>query len=91
MNAAIEADDSHPSLKKGANKVLNVLEESIITILDNGIRFKQLKAEIDKKHLATLIIASLEGAIMMSKLRGNDDDIIRVVSHLEIEIKKIER
>lgn len=90
MNAAIEADDSHPSLKKGANKVLNVLEESIITILYNGIRFKQLKPEIDKKHLATLMIASLEGAIMMSKLRGNDDDIIRVVSHLEVEIRKIE-
>ncbi|WP_257670646.1 TetR/AcrR family transcriptional regulator [Parapedobacter tibetensis] len=90
MNAAIEADDAHPSLKKGANKVLNLLEESIITILDNGIRFKQLKPEIDKKSLATLLIASLEGAIMMSKLRDDNDAIINVVKHLEIEIKKTE-
>jgi TetR/AcrR family transcriptional regulator, transcriptional repressor for nem operon len=29
------------------------------------------------------VIASLEGAIMMSKLRGNNDDIRRVIRHLE--------
>lgn len=91
LNAAIEADDSHPSLKNAASKVLDLLEESIITILENGIRFNQLKPAIDSKQLATLMIASLEGAIMMSKLRGNDSDIICVVNHLENEIKKIER
>lgn len=89
MNAAIEADDTNPVLKKGALKILNVLRGSIITILDNGIKYKQLKPGIDKEFYATLIIASLEGAIMMGKLSGNDGDIKRIIDHLDDQINEI--
>jgi TetR/AcrR family transcriptional regulator, transcriptional repressor for nem operon len=64
-------------------RILNVLRDSLVAVLENGIRYKQLKADIDVEYYATVFIASLEGAIMMSKLRGNDDDIKRVVKHLE--------
>jgi hypothetical protein len=64
--------------------------DSVITILKNGIRFNQIKKEIDPDFHATLIIASLEGAIMMSKLRGDNEDIRRVVKHLEIQLNTIE-
>jgi TetR/AcrR family transcriptional regulator, transcriptional repressor for nem operon len=90
LNAAIEADDAHPALRKTAIKVLDILHQSLLTILENGIRYKQLRPEIDRQHYATLIIASLEGAIMMSKLRGNNEDIRRVIVHLEKQIREIE-
>jgi hypothetical protein len=59
-------------------------------ILEKGIKYGQLKLNIDKKYYATVIVAGLEGAIMMSKLRGNDDDIRRVTKHLENLITEIE-
>jgi AcrR family transcriptional regulator len=90
MNVAIEADDAHPSLRREAIKVLDILRDSVITILKNGIRYNQIKSDIDLDFQATLIIASLEGAIMMSKLRGNNEDIRRVVKHLELQLKTIE-
>lgn len=90
MNAAIEADDSNPSLRKEAVKVLDILRESVITILKNGIRYKQIKKETDPEYYATIIIASLEGAIMMSKLRGDNHDIKRIIKHLESALKNIE-
>ena len=90
LNAAIEADDAHPALRKAALSILNILRDSVVSILDNGIRYKQLKPEIDKEYLATIIIASLEGAIMMSKLRGDNEDIKRVIHHLEMQVKSIE-
>jgi TetR/AcrR family transcriptional repressor of nem operon len=90
MNVAIEADDAHPILRKGAVKILDILRDSLITVLDNGIRYGQIKPDTDKEYYATLVIASLEGAIMMSKLRGNDDDIKRVLIHLEKQMKEIE-
>jgi len=90
MNAAIEADDAHPSLRKTAVRVLDILRDSVLTILHNGIRYKQIKGGIDQEYYATVIIASLEGAIMMSKLRGNNDDIRRVVKHLETLVQEIE-
>lgn len=90
LNAAIEADDSNPVLRREALRTLTVLRESLLAILENGIQHKQLKDDLNKEFLATLIIASLEGAIMMGKLQGNDDDIKRVTKHLEGLVREIE-
>jgi TetR/AcrR family transcriptional regulator, transcriptional repressor for nem operon len=90
LNAAVEADDAHPQLRKTALEILNGLRTSLISILEKGIYYKQLKKGIDKELYATLFIASLEGAIMMSKLSGNDDDIRRIIKHLEKQIGEIE-
>jgi TetR/AcrR family transcriptional regulator, transcriptional repressor for nem operon len=90
LNAAIEADDAHPTLRKEALKVLEILRGSVTTILKNGIRFNQLKKNIDVEGFAALVIASLEGAIMMSKLRGNNDDIRRITLFLEHQLREIE-
>ena len=90
LNVAIESDDSNPALRKRAVLILDSLRDSIMKILDNGIRYGQLKPEIDKEHYATLIIATLEGAIMMSKLRGNNHDICGVIRHLEKVVNEIE-
>jgi TetR/AcrR family transcriptional repressor of nem operon len=90
LNVAIEADDSNPALQKAALKILTSLREAIVTMLANGIKYKQIKAGIDKEYYATLIIAGLEGAIMMSKLSGNDDDIKRMIKHLDKQVAEIE-
>jgi TetR/AcrR family transcriptional repressor of nem operon len=90
LNAAIEADDSNPGLRKAALRILTGLKDSIIAMLTTGIKYKQIKADIDKDYYATLIIASLEGAIMMSKLSENDDDIKRIIKHLDKQVAEIE-
>lgn len=90
LNVAIEADDNSPHLRKKAHTILETLKESIVTILSNGIRFGQLKKDIDKEYYATVIIASLEGAIMMSKLSKTNHDIRIVIRHLEGIISGIE-
>jgi TetR/AcrR family transcriptional regulator, transcriptional repressor for nem operon len=90
LNAAVEADDAHPQLRMAALAILNGLRASVGSIIEKGIYYKQLKKGIDKEMYVTLIIASLEGAIMMSKLQGNDDDLKRIVKHLEKQIAEIE-
>ncbi|GHM99799.1 TetR family transcriptional regulator [Cytophagales bacterium WSM2-2] len=90
LNAAIEADDSNVVLRKKALSILNMLKGSIIHILNRGIEFNQIKKTVDKNYFATVVIASLEGAIMMSKLAKTNDDIRIVISHLEKMIKEIE-
>jgi TetR/AcrR family transcriptional regulator, transcriptional repressor for nem operon len=90
LNAAIEADDAHPVLRKEALKVLNILRDSVAGILENGKRFNQVHKDVDVQEFSTLVIASLEGAIMMSKLSGNDNDIRRIIRFLERQLASIE-
>lgn len=86
LNAAIEADDSYPALRRAALKILREMRDSVVKVLENGIKHGQLKRNVDVDEFATLMIASLEGAIMMSKLSGNDEDIKRVIVHLDKQV-----
>jgi len=90
LNAAVEADDSSPQLRKKAHSILEVLKNSICHILNKGIEYGQVKKSIDKNYFATIMIASLEGGIMMSKLSRTDKDIRIVIKHLEGLIREIE-
>lgn len=90
MNAAIESDDAHPVLKREALKILDTLRKSIVTIIENGVKYKQIKPVVDAEFYATLIIASLEGAIMMGRLQGNNNDIRRILKHLTAQLTEIE-
>lgn len=90
LNVSTEVDDGHPGLRKQAVVVLNLLRDSIMTLLSNGIKYGQLRPGIRKEYYASLIIGMLEGAVMMSKLRGNNEDIKMAILHLEKLIKEIE-
>ncbi len=83
LNVAPEVDDAHPALRKQAVAVLNVLRDSIVHIITNGMKHGQLKQGLDTTYYSSIMIATLEGAIMMSKLRGNNDDIKIAIAHLE--------
>jgi len=77
-------------LRKKAHSILEVLKNSISYILTKGIEYGQVKRTIDKTYFATVMIASLEGGIMMSKLSRTDKDIRIVIKHLEGMISEIE-
>lgn len=83
MNVAIEADDCHPDLKHRAQVIMDDLQSAVIHILEKGKKYGQIKPYADSRAISTVIIAGLEGAIMMSKLRGQNDDIKIVTYFLE--------
>ena len=87
LNVAIEMDDTNDPLKQKAQKALLLLKSSIITIIENGKKYKQVKATAKEGLIATIIIATLEGGIMMSKLQNDNKDISDVVMHLKNWIK----
>ena len=88
LNVAIEMDDTNYPLKQRAQKALTVLRNSIITIIENGKKFNQVKSSVNEDLFATITIATLEGGIMMSKLQNNNKDISDIVLHLKNWITK---
>jgi TetR/AcrR family transcriptional repressor of nem operon len=83
LNVAVEVDDTNLELKEKAQQALSVFRESVERIIINGKTHKQVGALVNEKLVATVLISTLEGGVMMSKLQNSNSDIDIVVSHLK--------
>jgi TetR/AcrR family transcriptional repressor of nem operon len=71
MNTAIDSDDGNPTLRRLAHEALHDWRTRLMEILNDGIRDGEIKTETVPREVANTIIASLEGALMISRLDGN--------------------
>ena len=51
-------------------------------ILDEARERGEAQSDVNTKSVATLIVASLEGALMISRIQRSDDALRRVQAHL---------
>ncbi|MHB8596371.1 MAG: TetR family transcriptional regulator C-terminal domain-containing protein [Ktedonobacteraceae bacterium] len=82
LNTAVEADDAQPALRERALHAMDSLSSTIERIVTKGMQRQELRPEIDVAACATLFIATLEGAVMMSKLYRDTVHMQRAVEHL---------
>src|SRR5207244_8312254 len=68
LNTAVDADDGNPVLRDHARKALKGWQDRIESMIAEGIRSGEIRRGIDTRRMANLIIASLEGALMVSAL-----------------------
>jgi TetR/AcrR family transcriptional repressor of nem operon len=71
MNTAIDSDDGNPTLRGLAHEALSDWRTRLIKIIRDGIRDGEIKTGTVPRQIANTIIASLEGALMISRLDGN--------------------
>ena len=82
LNTAIEADDAHPQLREHARLAMEEWHDFIKRVIRRGMERGEIRPEVDPDMLATLLIATLEGAVMLSKLHGNQEYMNRTVNYL---------
>ena len=82
LNTAIDTDDGNSVLRERARKALSGWRKYLISLINAGIKSREIRSKIDASKLATLIISSLEGAIMLSRLSRNDEALGAVQAHL---------
>jgi TetR/AcrR family transcriptional repressor of nem operon len=70
MNTATESDDTHPGLRKKATDAINNWKKGIENLIVSGIAAKEFKQNTDPEKIALVMIATIEGAIMITKLTG---------------------
>lgn len=71
MNTAIDADDGNPALRKLVQKAVEEWKAKINRIVTVGIERGEIRADIEPRTIANVVIAALEGALMISRLEGN--------------------
>jgi len=83
MNTAIEADDGNAALRGKARKALHSWIDRLSAVAEKGIAERQIGAKVEPKQLAQLIIGSLEGALLISRLERNDAALENARQHLD--------
>jgi TetR/AcrR family transcriptional repressor of nem operon len=89
LNTAIDSDDGNPLLRKLARAGLKSWRSRISKIVENGISQKQIRANIEPQALANTIIATLEGALMISRLEGSRSALNHARESLENQLQQI--
>lgn len=90
LNAAIEADDALPILRPSVRRALEGWRTAIKGILERGIARGELRRDLDPEGFSSVMLAALEGAIMLSKMYRDPVHIERVLAFLEVQIDGFE-
>ena len=89
LNTAIEADDLDSPLRDRALAAINSWRGLIVRIIQKGIKKQEVRSTVEPDTVATIIICTIEGAIMMSQLEKNPVHLQRAIAHLQGYIKDL--
>ena len=82
LNTAVDADDGNPVLRARVGKALRSWVTRLESIVKQAAVRGEIRPGVDPKAVAVLIVAPLEGALMMSRLERNDYALRNVQQHL---------
>lgn len=91
LNTAIEADDAHPALRARAEAAMTEWLRLIGGTVKAGVRSGELRPDTDARALASTIAATLEGAVMLSRLYRDPAYMDRAVEHLTRHLESLAR
>jgi TetR/AcrR family transcriptional regulator, transcriptional repressor for nem operon len=89
-NTAIESDDTSPTLRERARAAMTSWHRLIGSTVKQGVRSGELVAYADPYAVATIVTATLEGALMLSRLYDDRVYMERAVAHLTAYIRTLQ-
>ena len=91
LNTAVEADDAHPALKDRAAEAANGWLRLVGSIVKDGVASGELGPKTDPRATASVVVATLEGALMLSKLHDDRAHMERAVDHVRAHLRSLAR
>jgi TetR/AcrR family transcriptional regulator, transcriptional repressor for nem operon len=82
MNTAIDSDDGNPALRKLVKAGLNDWKTRISALVEQGIQTREIRKDVEPRRIANTIIATLEGALMISRMEGTKEALSDAVASL---------
>jgi TetR/AcrR family transcriptional repressor of nem operon len=83
FNTAVDNDDGNPALRARARNALRGWLDYLTSTIEKGIETGEIRRGVNAKKTATLIISSLEGALIISRLDKDREALPGVRSHLD--------
>jgi TetR/AcrR family transcriptional repressor of nem operon len=89
INTSVEADDEFPELRMKAIRIIGMIKASLVKIINRGIIEGQLRKGIDAELYATMFYATIQGAILMSRVEGHGNAYAQIKKGLLMQIDAI--
>lgn len=89
INTAVEADDTHPLLRMKVVSTITMIKDALKKIISRGILEGQIRQEVDVDLYATMLYATIEGAILMARVEGHNRSYSTIRRGLEKQVDAI--
>ena len=83
LNTAIDSDDGNPQLREKARRALGGWLERLGSIIEEGQQRGEIREDLECGELATLIVSTLEGSLMVTRLQRKREPLDLASRHLE--------
>ena len=91
LNTAMDSDDGNAVLRTRARRALENWQNFLSSIVAQGIKKGEIRRQVSKTKLANLMIATLEGAVMIGRLEQSLDALrdaqIHLNNYLETKVR----
>ncbi len=91
LNAAIDTDDGNPALRQHAEDALRGWLSALTRVIRRGQRRGEIQQHLDAARTARLVVATLEGALMISRLEKKPAALTEAESHLHEVFESMRR
>lgn len=91
VNTAVEADDTHPTLRKMSMDVLSQWKSAMVSLIEKGIAEGTIESTVDAANTAEILIALMEGGILLAKVTGEKSYFLNTIDTAEKMIISLER
>ncbi len=89
LNTAVASDDAHMELKDRAREAMSGWLRLIGSIVKEGVRNGELRPGKNPRETASVVVATLEGAVMLSRLYDDPTYMKRSVDHLKEHLRSL--
>ena len=91
LNTAVEADGANPALKERAAEAMGGWLRLVGREVKEGVKRGELSPQADPRAVASVVVATLEGAVMLSRLHDDPAHMERAVRHLKDHLRSLVR
>ena len=88
LNAAVEADHAHAGLRARARLAMDAWRGLLTRTVRLGVERGELVPQADPDAVASVLLSTLEGAVMLGTLYGEPDHMLRATDHLERYVER---
>ncbi|MDQ4129343.1 MAG: TetR/AcrR family transcriptional regulator [Actinomycetota bacterium] len=91
LNTAVESDDANPALKERAAEAMGGWLRLVGREVKRGVKSGELSPRADPRAVASVVVATLEGAVVLSRLHDDPAHMHRAVQHLKEYLRNLAR